>query len=79
MPCQRPASALVVGQGSKVSGVEGVGGGYVMYVKVAVTGAVPGAPLPVGAVFTFTGSGTSVQLAPYAVAVSRSRAAVSHA
>ena len=38
--------------------------GHSNYVKVTVTGAVPGAPLPVGAVFIFSGSGTSVQLAP---------------
>jgi hypothetical protein len=38
--------------------------GHSNYVKVTVTGAVPGAPLPVGAVFTFSGNGTSVQLAP---------------
>jgi hypothetical protein len=29
-----------------------------------VTAAVPGAPLPVGAEFTFTGSSAQVQLAP---------------
>lgn len=33
-------------------------------VKVTVTGAVPGAPLPVGAVFIFSGQGTQAQLAP---------------
>jgi hypothetical protein len=33
-------------------------------VIVTVTGAVPGAPLPVGAVFTFSGQGTQAQLAP---------------
>jgi len=38
--------------------------GHSNYVTVTVTGAVQGAPLPVGAVFTFTGRGTSVQLAP---------------
>ena len=38
--------------------------GHSNYVKVTVTGAVPGAPLPVGAVFTFTGSSAQVQLAP---------------
>src|SRR5438552_11184246 len=38
--------------------------GHSNYVKVTVTGAVPGAPLPVGAVFTFTGNSAQVQLAP---------------
>ena len=38
--------------------------GHSNYVTVTVTGAVPGAPLPVGAVFTFTGSSAQVQLAP---------------
>jgi hypothetical protein len=39
--------------------------GHSNYVKVTVTAAnVPGAPLPVGAEFTFTGSRAQVQLAP---------------
>jgi hypothetical protein len=38
--------------------------GHSNYVTVTVTAAVPGAPLPVGAVFTFTGSSAQVQLAP---------------
>jgi hypothetical protein len=38
--------------------------GHSNYVKVTVTAAVPGAPLPVGAEFTFTGSSAQVQLAP---------------
>jgi hypothetical protein len=38
--------------------------GHSNYVKVTVTAAVPGAPLPVGAVFEFTGSKAQVQLAP---------------
>jgi hypothetical protein len=39
--------------------------GHSNYVQVTVTGAVPGAPLPVGAVFTFSGSREAeVQLAP---------------
>ncbi len=38
--------------------------GHSNYVTVTVTAAVPGAPLPVGAVFTFTGSHAQVQLAP---------------
>jgi hypothetical protein len=38
--------------------------GHSNFVKVTVTAAVPGAPLPVGAVFTFTGGGVSAQLAP---------------
>ncbi|HJQ49802.1 MAG TPA: hypothetical protein VJ838_04760 [Gaiellaceae bacterium] len=39
--------------------------GHSNYVKVTVTGAAPGAPLPVGAVFTFNGpSEANVQLAP---------------
>ena len=39
--------------------------GHSNYVKVTVTAAVPGAPLPVGAVFEFTGPrAANVQLAP---------------
>ena len=38
--------------------------GHSNYVQVTVTAAAPGAPLPVGAVFTFTGSKAQVQLAP---------------
>jgi len=39
--------------------------GHSNYVQVTVTGAVPGAPLPVGAVFTFSGPREAeVQLAP---------------
>jgi hypothetical protein len=39
--------------------------GHSNYVKVTVTAAnVPGAPLPVGAVFTFSGPRAEVQLAP---------------
>jgi hypothetical protein len=38
--------------------------GHSNYVQVTVTGAVPGAPLPVGAVFTFSGHSAQVQLAP---------------
>jgi hypothetical protein len=39
--------------------------GHSNYVQVTVTGAVPGAPLPVGAVFTFSGPRQAeVQLAP---------------
>jgi hypothetical protein len=38
--------------------------GHSNWVQVTVTAAVPGAPLPVGAVFTFSGQKTQVQLAP---------------
>jgi len=38
--------------------------GHSNYVKVTVTGAVQGAPLPLGAEFIFTGSNAQVQLAP---------------
>jgi hypothetical protein len=38
--------------------------GHSNHVIVTVTGAVPGAPLPVGAVFEFQGQGTQAQLAP---------------
>lgn len=38
--------------------------GHSNWVQVTVTSAVPGAPLPVGAVFTFSGPKTQVQLAP---------------